>query len=109
MTTYTSEAYVAIDGQIMWTYVFSDGERWVKMDEEYLAPDSKMRRRTRVFRQDFEGDVERRSTLKALKAKLYAASMTSHTVIKGSEALKSGETVLTIREAAPAPSSTDAP
>jgi hypothetical protein len=88
MTTYTSEAYSATDGlTIMWTYVFSDGEKWTKMDEEYLDTAGQWRRRTRVFVQDFEGDTERRSTLKALTAKTSTATMTSHTVIDGRKEL----------------------
>lgn len=88
MATYTSEAYTATNGlAIMWTYVFSDGEKWTKMDEEYIAPDMQIRRRTRVWRQEYEGGDSRRSTLKALTAKTSAATITSHTVIDGRKEL----------------------
>jgi hypothetical protein len=94
VTTYTSEAYTATNGlTIMWTYVFSDGEKWTKMDEEYLDTAGQWRRRTRVFVQDFEGDTERRSTLKALTAKTSTATMTSHTVIDGRKELADTTTV----------------
>jgi len=74
MTTYSMETYSDSTGLTHTTeYRFSDGTRWVKIRESLPGADGKTRNRTRVLYSEFEGDKERRSTLKALEAAKDAA------------------------------------
>ncbi|MFT4471897.1 hypothetical protein ACMX2H_18500 [Arthrobacter sulfonylureivorans] len=73
--TYTRESYT--NGPLANTteYKLSDGTRFVKIEESYIAADMKSRHRTRVLRADFPGDYEHRSSLKELNAALATARL----------------------------------
>jgi hypothetical protein len=73
--TYTHESYESGPLSTTTEYKLSDGSRWVRIVEEYIAPDMKARKRTRVLRSDFPGDKEHRSTLRELEGVIANASL----------------------------------
>lgn len=74
--TYSRESYDSSGGapfdSTTTEYKFSDGSRWLKIQEETFR-DGKPGNRTRVLRSDFEGDKEHRSSMKELQKVLDAA------------------------------------
>lgn len=85
MNTYSEELYKAMDGETeCTTYTFSDGDVWTRTVQD---------NHSRVWRQGFVGDTSRRSTLKALKAKLSGAERTDYSEIDGVAAIKDDEPV----------------
>jgi hypothetical protein len=73
MLSYTQESYTSGPLSTTTEFKFSDGTRFVRISEEYIAADMKIRKRTRVLRSDFEGDNEHRTTRKELEAALASA------------------------------------
>jgi hypothetical protein len=73
--SYSSETYTSGPLSTTTEYKLSDGSRWVRIVEEYIAPDMKARRRTRVLRSDFPGDNEHRDTLTNLQGAIANANV----------------------------------
>lgn len=73
--TYSTESYESGPLSTTTEYKLSDGSRWVRIQEEYIASDMKSRRRTRVLRSDFPGDVEHRDTLTNLQGAIANADL----------------------------------
>lgn len=65
---YTVDRWENMDGTYTSEYRLSDGSRYVKLEETYVKKNGQWGTRTRVLYSEFEGDHERRSTLKALEA-----------------------------------------
>lgn len=73
--TYSTESYESGPLSVTTEYKLSDGSRWVRIVEEYIAPDMKVRKRTRVLRSDFPGDKEHRDTLTNLQGAIANADL----------------------------------